>query len=284
MGEGVAPDRATRAAGYVRVSQERNLRDRYGMDAQVADVERYVRYRGWQPASIYRENGVSGYVRERPALDRLLADAKADRFDVAVFPSIDRAARSVRDMIEIDDALREENVTVVFIREGVDTSSHMGQFFRNICASIAQFEGKLIYERMSKGKRRKAAQGGYVGGWLPYGYRRRKRRAVVVEEEAAVVRQIFERRLEGKSFLWIAVKLNRRGVSTKRGGQWGMSTVERIVSNPFYAGWNRFGGGYVRGQQEPVISVETFNKTQMIFHDDHRRRNESKRLQLPEDA
>ncbi len=47
-------------------------------------------------------------------------------------------------------ALREANVTVVFVRAGVDTSTHMGQFFRNICASVAQFEGKLIYGRMSK--------------------------------------------------------------------------------------------------------------------------------------
>ena len=56
----------------------------------------------------------------------------------------DRAARSVTDMIDIDAALREANVAVVFVREGVDTSSPTGQFFRNICASVAQFEGKLM--------------------------------------------------------------------------------------------------------------------------------------------
>ena len=82
----------------------------------------------------------------------------------------DRAARSVTDMIDIDAALREANVAVVFVREGVDTSSPTGQFFRNICASVAQFEGKLIYERLPKGRRRKAEQGGYTGGPLPYGY------------------------------------------------------------------------------------------------------------------
>jgi len=274
-----------RAAGYVRISQERNLRNRYGMDAQIADVQRYVGYRGWKLSRVYRENGVSGYVRERPALDRLLADAKAGRFDVAVFPSIDRAARSVTNMIEIDDALRESNVTVVFIREGVDTSTHMGQFFRNICASIAQFEGKLIYERMSKGKRRKAAQGGYTGGWLPYGYRRGKRRAVVVEEEAAIVRQIFAWRLEGKSYNQIVRELRRRNVRTQRGGRWAGSTVRDICGRAFYAGRNRCGGEYVRGKQEAIISVETFNKAQRVFHDeaDHKRYGSIRsRLQLPE--
>jgi len=291
-GEPVGPDGrgressgvlALRAAGYVRISQERNLRDGYGMDAQVVGVERHIEYKEWKLVKIYRENGVSGYIRERPALDCLLADAKEGKFDVAVFPSIDRAARSVTNMIEIDDALREANVTVVFIREGVDTSTPMGQFFRNICASIAQFEGKLIYERMSKGKRRKAAQGGYCGGWLPYGYRRGKRRAVVVEEEAAVVREIFEWRLGGQSFSRIARELRRRGVKTKRGGRWGYSTVWRIVRCPLYAGWNRYGDGHVRGLQKPVISVKAFNKAQMVFHSAaDRRLHESKRLQLPE--
>ncbi|MHC5055416.1 MAG: recombinase family protein, partial [Planctomycetota bacterium] len=139
-----------RVAGYVRVSQERNVH-RFGLDAQTVDIERYVEYRGWPPAEIYREEGVSGYRRDRPTLERLLDDARAGKLDFVVFPSIDRAARSVADMIDIDAILREANVGVIFVREGVDTSSPMGQFFRNVCASVAQFEGKLMHERLTKG-------------------------------------------------------------------------------------------------------------------------------------
>lgn len=37
--------------------------------------------------------------------------------------------------------------------------------FRNIMASLAEFKGRvMIYERLSKGKRRKASEGGYIGG------------------------------------------------------------------------------------------------------------------------
>mgnify|MGYP000697205843 CR=1 FL=1 len=109
----------TRAAGYVRVSQERNFRNGYGLDAQIADVKRYVEYRRWRLIEIYREEGLSGYLPasslkssengskgNRPALDRLLSDARAGKLDVVVFPSIDRAARSVWNMIEIDEAQR----------------------------------------------------------------------------------------------------------------------------------------------------------------------------------
>ena len=88
-----------RAAGYVRVSQERNARNGFGLGVQEAEVRRYVEYKGLRPVGFYREAGVSGYERERPELERLLADAKAGKLDVVVFPSIDRAGRSVKDII-----------------------------------------------------------------------------------------------------------------------------------------------------------------------------------------
>ena len=288
-GGGGDPGSAPRVAGYVRVSKECNL-EKFGMDAQVAAVTRYVEHRGWGRAKIYRENGVSGYRRERPALGRLLADARAGKLDVVIFPSIDRAARSVTDMIDIDAALREANVGIIFVREGVDTSSPTGQFFRNICASVAQFEGKLIHERLLKGLRMKASRGGYTGGPLPYGYRREtprpggKGRAVVVPEEADVVRLVFRMRLDGKSYRKIAGELRSLGVKTKLGGCWRYGTVSKMLACAFHAGWVKHEGGYVRGSHEAIVSVETFNRAQRMFHDEgDKKRNGAKRIRLPGD-
>jgi len=59
-------------------------------------------------------------------------------------------------------------------------------------SSVAEFEGRLIYERLSKGKRKKAAEGGYIGGWLPYRYTKDGDNVVIVKEEAEVVEQIFQ--------------------------------------------------------------------------------------------
>jgi len=185
------------AAGYVRVSQERNARHGYGLDAQEADVRRFAEYRSLALIEVYREEGASGYERDRPELDRLIADAKAGRWDVAVFPSIDRVGRSVKDVIEVDRTLRKSGVDVVFVRESVDTTTAVGEFFTNVMASLAQLEGQIAAERMSKGRRRKAAGGGYVGGWLPYGYACVDGAVVVVPEEAAAVRLIFELRAAG---------------------------------------------------------------------------------------
>jgi len=249
-----------RAAGYVRVSQERNARNGWGLGAQESDVARYVQFKSWKPAEVYREEGGSGYDRERPALERLLADAKAGKFDVVIFPSIDRAARSVRDMIDIDTALRKAGVDVIFVREGVDTSTPTGELYRNIIAAVAQWEGRIIYERMSKGKRKKASEGGYIGGWLPYGYRSEEGHVVVVPDEAKVVEQVFERRARGASYRTIINQLEERGVRTANGGAWQVSTLRGMVSNRFYTGRVEFEGQFIRAQHAAIVSDLLFEE------------------------
>jgi site-specific DNA recombinase len=249
-----------RAAGYVRVSQERNARNGYGLGAQETEVRHYAEYKKFEGIRFYREAGISGYERERPELERLLADAKAGKLDVVVFPSIDRAGRSVKDIIEIDAVLREAGVDVVFLREGIDTSTPTGELYRNIMAAVAQFEGKLIYERMSKGKRRKAAEGGYTGGWLPYGYRLENGHAVVVPKEAKVLEQMFRWRAEGRTLEAICEQLNADGVKTQRNGKWRVSTIRGMLTNRFYTGRVEFEGELIRAQHDAIVSDVLFRK------------------------
>ncbi len=261
MGEEAdARDRAARAAGYVRVSQERNARNGYGLDAQETDILRHVEYMQWELGEIYREEGVSGYTRDRPELERMLADARAGRFDVAVFPSIDRIARSVKDTIEIEASLRACGVSVVFVREGIDTSTPIGEFFRNVMSSIAEFEGHLMHERMFKGLRVKASQGGWTGTWLPYGYEAVEGDVVVIQEEAAVVRKVFKWKARGRSLRWMAAKLNADGVPTQHRKRWHPSTVWDLYRNRFYTGRSKFDGTWVRGEHRAIVSDELFRR------------------------
>ena len=48
---------------------------------QLAELRRYVAARSWPAAVEYVDHGVSGAKDRRPALDRLIADAKRRRFD-----------------------------------------------------------------------------------------------------------------------------------------------------------------------------------------------------------
>lgn len=253
-------DTTIRAAGYIRVSQERSAKNGYGLGAQEAEVRKHIEYKGWELVEVYREEGVSGYKRERPALEKFLQDARGGKFDVVVFPSIDRVGRSVKDVIEIDGYLRKHDIDTVFLREGIDTSTPTGALYRNIMSSVAEFEGRLIYERLSKGKREKASEGGYIGGWLPYGYTKDGDGVVVVKEEAEVIEQIFRWKAEGKTLQWICDRLNGDNIKTKRGGKWQVSTIRGILGNRFYTGRVEFEGTFIRAQHDAIVSDVLFGK------------------------
>ena len=87
----MAAGRSTRAAVYARVSTT----DQTAAN-QLAELRRYVSVRGWT-AQEYVDEGVSGSLERRPALDQLLADAKRRKFDVVVCWRLDRLGRARRD-------------------------------------------------------------------------------------------------------------------------------------------------------------------------------------------
>src|SRR5205085_8651225 len=112
------------------------------------------------------------------------------------------------------DDLERQGAAVVAFRDGVDTSTAVGRFFRTILAGMAEFERELIAERLTAGRAARARQGKYVGGHVAYGYRVTPAGWTINEREASVVREIHARRLAGESYWAICRSLDERGVPT----------------------------------------------------------------------
>jgi DNA invertase Pin-like site-specific DNA recombinase len=135
-----------KAAIYGRVSttaQDTNL--------QMREVRQFVQRRGWQVAEEYIDKGISGSKEKRPALDKLMSDAKRRRFDAVVVYRYDRFARSLRHLVNALDEFRALGIEFVSIHEGVDTSTPNGRLVFGIFASIAEFERELIRARVRSG-------------------------------------------------------------------------------------------------------------------------------------
>jgi DNA invertase Pin-like site-specific DNA recombinase len=128
-------------------------------------------------------------------------------------------------------------------------------------ASLAEFEGRVIYERLSKGKRKKASEGGYTGGWVPYGYRRRDDGTIaVVPEEAAVVERIFRWAAEGRSLPAIAKALRDEKAPTRNGGAWRPSTIRGMLRNRFYTSRVEYDGTIIRARHDAIVSDLLFRE------------------------
>ena len=69
--------RAVRAALYMRVSTKNHGQT---TDTQAVALHEYSQHRGFEIIE-YRDEGISGSKDSRPALDRLMKDARARKFD-----------------------------------------------------------------------------------------------------------------------------------------------------------------------------------------------------------
>src|ERR1700682_1367733 len=84
-------DAGLRLAIYARVSTEEQ-REGQTIDSQISELERFAHDRSWLIASIYKDEGWSGGVMERPELDRLRDDAQKGVFDAVLINDVGRLA------------------------------------------------------------------------------------------------------------------------------------------------------------------------------------------------
>ncbi len=129
----MASSRPHRAAVYVRVSTHDQE-----VENQLVELRRYVEVRGWE-AREYVDEGVSGAVEQRPALDKLLRDAKRRRFDVLVCWRLDRLGRSLEHLITLLDDLQALGVAFVSLAEGIDATTPAGKLQMHILGAISDY-------------------------------------------------------------------------------------------------------------------------------------------------
>jgi DNA invertase Pin-like site-specific DNA recombinase len=146
-----------RAALYARVSTTDQTTEN-----QLLELRRYCEARGW-PAAEYVDTGVSGSKDRRPALDRLMTDAKARRVDVVVCWRLDRFGRNLRHLITAIEDLSAAGVAFVSMGESIDTSSPTGRLLLGVLGSFAEFERERIRERIHAGLARAKRQGTRLG-------------------------------------------------------------------------------------------------------------------------
>src|SRR5262249_36928161 len=147
-----------RAALYARVSTLDQQ-----LENQLAELRRYCEARGWNTPIEYVDHGVSGTKDSRPALDRLVMDAKRRKFDVLVVWKLDRLGRSLKHLIILLDDLATLGVAFVSLGESVDATTPAGKLSMAVLAAIAEFERGRIVERVRAGLARAKAQGKRLG-------------------------------------------------------------------------------------------------------------------------
>jgi DNA invertase Pin-like site-specific DNA recombinase len=131
-------------------------------ETQELDLRQLAEQRGLEIVEVYADYA-SGAKTSRPALDRLMADARRGQFDIVLVWAADRLARSVTHFLAVLDELQRLNVQFLSYREALDTSGALGKAVLTIVSVVAELERSLIVERVRAGLRRARLEGRRLG-------------------------------------------------------------------------------------------------------------------------
>jgi DNA invertase Pin-like site-specific DNA recombinase len=151
---------STRVGLYARVSTSNGQQD---PEMQLRELREYAERRGWEVANVYTDAGVSGSKDSRPALNRLMADAKQRRIDAVLVWKLDRFGRSLRHLVNALAELEALGIAFVSLRDNLDLTTPSGRLMFQIIGAMAEFERALIQERVRAGLRNAKAKGRRLG-------------------------------------------------------------------------------------------------------------------------
>ena len=143
---------------YVRVSTAGQT-----VENQERELLAHCDRQGWTVFKVYRDEGFSGSLADRPALNELMADARQGTISLVCVWKIDRLFRSIAHLIGTLADLRELGVGFMSLTEGINTETAQGRMLANFLGAIAEFEKELVVERVRSGMARAKANGVSVG-------------------------------------------------------------------------------------------------------------------------
>jgi site-specific DNA recombinase len=286
-------------AAYLRVSTDEQ-RERQSINTQRDFAERYCALHNLAAYRVYADDGVSGTVplEKRPEGSQILHDARLGKFDQLLIYKLDRLGRETRLILNAVAELEKLGVRVRSMTEEFDTGSSTGRLMLTLLSGFAAHERDAFRERSAAGILRRVAEAGaWLGGIVPYGYRKvgekRTAQLLISEQpipglamsEADVIRDVFRMSaVERKSCRVIAARLNElripcaysrddrlvlRGKRRERtSGMWRAGRVRGLLINKTYMGIHEFGKRTMSGRPPTprpvpaIVSEKDWKKAQ----------------------
>lgn len=278
------------AALYSRVSTEEQVERGHSIPFQKESLEKEAKRQGL-PFRHYSDEAKSGGSTNRASFLRMLADIETGEISKVIVFDLSRSTRDLKDLLIFQETLKDRGVELISLSEHIDLKTDEGDFLFKIKGVINERYRKDIAKRVSIYMHQKAKKGDFCGGQAPFGYVEDKltKRLMIDKAESEVVKKMFNWFEQDPFYRGVTVRLNREGYRTKRGQTFAQSTVRRILTNPVYKGIQTFGkrpGGkafvsqdkwlFAKGNFEPIISEEQFNRVQLIVKNKKREKRNTK--------
>ncbi len=171
-------------------------------------LEEYARRNGFPRPTHFTDDGISGTRFDRPGFTAMMEEVEA-----VIVKDMSRLGRDYLKVGQIMEILRQKNVRLIAVNDGVDSALNEDDFtpFRNI---MNEFFVRDTSRKIKSVFKAKGMSGKHLTGTVIYGYLwDEKREHWIVDEEAAtVVRRIFAMTMAGYGPYQIAKKLSEERI------------------------------------------------------------------------
>lgn len=176
--------------------------------------------------------------KKRKDFLRLMDDCEKGKIDMILTKSISRFARNTVDSLSWVRKLRAMNIGVYFEEQAIDSLKAENEMLIGLFSVIAQSESENISANVRWGVQQRMKNGIYRSNFKCYGYRKGADGILeIVPEQAEIVRDIYDRYLDGYSIGQISDYLKTKGIASPWGSKvWDKKSVDRILKNEKYAG------------------------------------------------
>ena len=234
---------------YTRVSTTMQV-DGFSLDAQKEKLHRYAEFQNMVIAGEYSDAGKSGKsVEGRPEFLRMLDDIASgkDQVEYVLVFKLSRFGRNAADVLNSLQKMQDFGVNLICVEDGIDSSKDSGKLMISVLSAVAEIERENILVQTMEGRRQKAREGKWNGGFAPYGYKLENGKLFIAEDEVEIIRLIYDKFINTTMGInAVAAYLNRNGYMKKKRQNntldgFSSSFIKGVLDNPIYCGKMPYG-------------------------------------------
>jgi len=266
---------------YCRKSTEEEERQILSIEAQIQELRDYAKQNG---LFVIKEFTECKTAKEpgRPIFNQMLSEIEQGNASGILAWNPDRLARNSIDGGRIIYLVDTEKITSLKFPTFWFDTTPQGKFMLSVAFGQAKYYTDNLRENILRGIRQKLRRGEFPAK-APLGYFNEPRLRTIEPNKTTYrkARQTLIAFATGKFTLTqIQAKMFSLGLVGKGGSPLHLSSIEKILKNPFYYGMFLYRGELIQGTHKPMISKKLFDKIQKALIDNGKPRKKKIKQEL----
>ena len=251
-----------KAVIYARYSSHSQREE--SIDAQLRECHDYANKNDYMILEEYCDKALTGKTDNRASFQKMIKDAKNNKFNYVLVYKLDRFARNRYDSAMYKNLLKKHNIKVVSIMENISDSPE-GIILESVLEGMAEYYSANLSQNIKRGMTENALQCKFNGSGRPLGYTITPDKRFEIDPIGSkIVNEIFELYSRGRTVTDIINYCNEKGYKTLKGAEFNKNSLRKILSNEKYIGTYKHGDIVIENGIPAIVDKDLFDKVQKL--------------------